>query len=84
MLLCSLLTDGTNWQVSKKETDTSLRGHEIGIVKFSGSGIKRRNSVRRDFSRVLEVNPMTFEKVWEFSISGSRKITASRSREAYP
>ena len=29
------------------------------------------NSVRRDFSRVLEFNPITFEKVWEYSIGGT-------------
>lgn len=31
------------------------------------------NSVRRDFSRVLEVNPVTFEKVWEYSIGGTER-----------
>ena len=31
-------------------------------------------SVRRDFSRVLEFNPVTFEKVWEYSIGGTEKF----------
>ncbi len=26
---------------------------------------------RRDYSRVLEVNPVTFEKIWEYSIGGT-------------
>jgi hypothetical protein len=29
-----------------------------------------RNALRRDSSRVLEINPVTLEKVWEYSISG--------------
>ncbi len=28
------------------------------------------NIVKRDYSRVLEINPVTFEKVWEYSIPG--------------
>lgn len=32
-------------------------------------------SVRRISSRVLEVNPVTFEKVWEYSIGGQEQIT---------
>jgi len=32
------------------------------------------NSVRRDYSRVLEINPVTFEKVWEYSIAGVEKF----------
>jgi hypothetical protein len=32
------------------------------------------NSVRRDYSRVLEFNPVTFEKVWEYSIPGTEKF----------
>jgi hypothetical protein len=30
-----------------------------------------RNSVRRGNSRVVEVNPVTFEKVWEYSVAGA-------------
>jgi len=33
-----------------------------------------QNAVRRDFSRVLEINPVTFEKVWEYSIPGTEKF----------
>jgi|Marorgknorr_s2lv_3_1036020.scaffolds.fasta_scaffold00055_44 hypothetical protein len=33
-----------------------------------------QGAVRRDFSRVLEFNPVTFEKVWEYSIGGSEKF----------
>ena len=33
-----------------------------------------RNSSRRFNSRVLEVNPVTFEKVWEYSIEGQEQI----------
>ena len=31
-------------------------------------------SLRRDFSRVLELNPVSFEKIWEYSIGGSEKF----------
>jgi outer membrane protein assembly factor BamB len=30
-----------------------------------------RDSVRRGNSRVVEVNPVTFEKVWEYSVAGA-------------
>jgi hypothetical protein len=33
-----------------------------------------RNSVRRDNSRVLEINPVTFEKIWEYSIGSTERI----------
>jgi hypothetical protein len=33
-----------------------------------------RNSLRRSSSRVLEVNPVTLEKVWEYSISGIERF----------
>jgi uncharacterized protein (TIGR02246 family) len=32
------------------------------------------NSVRRISSRVLELNPVTFEKIWEYSIPGQEQI----------
>ena len=32
-------------------------------------------SVRRISSRVLEINPVTFEKIWEYSIAGTKQIT---------
>ncbi len=34
-----------------------------------------RGTVRRLGSRVLEVNPVTFEKVWEYSIAGQERVT---------
>ena len=34
-----------------------------------------RGVVRRLGSRVLEVNPVTFEKVWEYSIAGQERVT---------
>ena len=34
-----------------------------------------RGSVRRFGSRVLEVNPVTFEKVWEYSVPGQERVT---------
>lgn len=33
-----------------------------------------RDSVRRDFSRVLEFNPVTLELVWEYSIGATEKF----------
>ena len=33
-----------------------------------------RSSVRRFGSRVLEINPVTFEKVWEYSIPGQERV----------
>ena len=33
-----------------------------------------RNSAGRFWSRVLEVNPVTFEKVWEYSVAGPQRI----------
>ena len=36
----------------------------------SPSGV---NSVRRDYSRVVEVNPVTFAKVWEYSVPGQQR-----------
>ena len=33
-----------------------------------------RNSSARFWSRVLEVNPVTFQKVWEYSIEGQERI----------
>ncbi len=33
-----------------------------------------RDSVRRDFSRVLEFDPITLEIIWEYSIGGSEKF----------
>ena len=33
-----------------------------------------RNSVARFWSRVLELNPVTFEKVWEYSVAGQERI----------
>ncbi|MGE0811790.1 MAG: aryl-sulfate sulfotransferase [Vicinamibacterales bacterium] len=33
-----------------------------------------RGSVRRIQSRVLEINPVTFEKVWEYSIGGQESV----------
>jgi hypothetical protein len=32
------------------------------------------DSVRRDYSRVLELNPVTFEKIWEYSIGGTERF----------
>jgi hypothetical protein len=32
------------------------------------------NAVQRDYSRVLEVNPTTFEKVWEYSIGATERF----------
>jgi hypothetical protein len=32
------------------------------------------NVAGRDFSRVLEVNPVTFEKVWEYSVAGNERF----------
>lgn len=32
------------------------------------------NAFRRDYSRVLEINPVTLEKVWEYSIAGTEKF----------
>src|SRR5213594_4427277 len=32
------------------------------------------NSVARIDSRVLEINPVTFEKVWEYSVSGQERF----------
>ena len=32
------------------------------------------SSVGRDYSRVLEINPVTFEKIWEYSIGGTEKF----------
>ena len=34
-----------------------------------------RGNVRRIQSRVLEVNPVTFEKVWEYSIGGQESVS---------
>ena len=34
-----------------------------------------RGNVRRINSRVLEVNPVTFEKVWEYSIGGQESVS---------
>ncbi|HJO37562.1 MAG: aryl-sulfate sulfotransferase [Vicinamibacterales bacterium] len=33
-----------------------------------------RNVAGRHYSRVLEINPVTFEKAWEYSIGGSERI----------
>jgi hypothetical protein len=30
-------------------------------------------AVRRDYSRVVELNPVTFEKVWEYSVPGQQR-----------
>ena len=32
------------------------------------------NALRRDSSRVLEINPVTLEKIWEYSVSGIEHI----------
>jgi hypothetical protein len=32
------------------------------------------NSMTRDSSRVLEINPITFEVVWEYSLSGTERF----------
>ena len=32
------------------------------------------DSIRRGYSRVLEINPVTFEKVWEYSIGGTESF----------
>jgi len=32
------------------------------------------DAARRDFSRVLEINPLTFEKIWEYSIAGTERF----------
>jgi hypothetical protein len=34
-----------------------------------------RGSVRRIQSRVLEINPVTFEKVWEYVIGGQESVS---------
>ncbi|HSH75559.1 MAG TPA: aryl-sulfate sulfotransferase [Longimicrobiales bacterium] len=34
-----------------------------------------RGSSRRIFSRVLELNPVTFEEIWEYSVPGQEQIT---------
>ncbi|MGQ0734505.1 MAG: aryl-sulfate sulfotransferase [Acidobacteriota bacterium] len=34
-----------------------------------------RGSVQRMHSRVLEINPVTFEKVWEYSVGGQERVS---------
>mgnify|MGYP001184441909 FL=1 len=34
-----------------------------------------RGTARRAYSRVLEINPVTFEKVWEYAVAGQEQIS---------
>ena len=48
-------------------------GGEAGYGTPSPSAPTGSNTVRRISSRVLEINPVTFEKVWEYTLSGSER-----------
>jgi len=45
-------------------------GGAAGYGAGTPFGPDGRNIVARDYSRVLEINPVTLEKVWEYSIPG--------------
>ena len=49
-------------------------GGQAGYGAPNASAPTGTNSVRRISSRVLELNPVTFEVVWEYSIPGQEQI----------
>ena len=49
-------------------------GGESGYGFSNPAAPNGTNSIHRDYSRVLEVNPVTFEKIWEYSIGGTERF----------
>ena len=48
-------------------------GGEAGYGIPNPSAPTGNNTVRRISSRVLEINPVTFEKIWEYTLSGTER-----------
>ena len=48
-------------------------GGEAGYGIPNPSAPTGSNTVRRISSRVLEINPVTFEKIWEYTLSGTER-----------